>query len=392
MSVAEQVGAQELKSWVGFLRTIAVLSQTDDPPRPGDPHEFSHYFQRLVYPGIHPIRGNGVVALQAESTQKSIGRGPESNSLAYWIDKKSDPSPDVLAQRCSMLGSLITFVSNRRCELAPEIPISDGDSTVATLIAIAPTLDSTLGAPMPDWSEVDSGLRKTLALITSIHDNDVVEALVSAIHMHYSACLLYSSDISAAYALVVGGLETLAMKFGDPPTDWAEWDQSAQWDRFFTEHGLTDAQAGALRQELMADRPIRLGETFARYVQTRLGSDFWNQDEDVYVWAHVIGKDEDREGGWKTMGPRSTTFASDGRLLKKALKQTYHARSLYLHSGKRSTNPSREMFGDGPGRDRSILSFAQARAALRALIQTELAEYGEESLAGLEHATYRLRD
>ncbi len=285
--------------------------------------------------------------------------------------------------RDSAFGALLTLVTNRRCYVAPEVPITvEGDSK-ALLIPVAPSLDPSLNAPMPAWEDVEREARQNLARIASLRDEDAA-TISAAMHMHYCAALLASQDIAGAHAIAVGGLETLAQHFGSPPQDWREWDKAQGWDTFIKENGLSAQQGDALRTRLMADAHIRLAETFAAYVSQRLPDDFWNEDIERYVWQYNPATGEDDEGDWAPAVPRSVIIPTDRQRLKSALKKTYSARSTFIHVGKRTVTHGSEILSAIPGIERDLLSFADTRTILRQLILLELADRGSDDFPGVK--------
>lgn len=66
----------------------------------------------------------------------------------------------------------------------------------------------------------------------------------------YCDTLLLTRDLASAYALTVSGIECLAQRFGNPPTDWQDWDKAAGWEKFIAKQQFSDQQAQALRSRL----------------------------------------------------------------------------------------------------------------------------------------------
>ena len=240
---------------------------------------------------------------------------------------------------------------------------------------------------MPEWDEIDSEFRDIVARLTSL-STKAATAVSAAIHLHYCASLLLTRDRTGAYALVVAGLETLAMSFGNPPTSWEDWDQSVDWDAFFADQQLSDQQAGALRQRLIRDKHMRLADTFATYAVDTLPEGFWDEAVSDYIWGVEGQSGEFIEGAWTPARPRDPRFGADPDLAKKAFKKAYQVRSQFMHAGKRTVTFSDDMFGQAPGRERTVLSFAQARAALRRLILIELDRRGSADPVGLDQVGF----
>ncbi len=180
------------------------------------------------------------------------GAGGESERDALGVENQD-----------SAVGALFTLVSDRRCQVVPEVLAAVEGSLRGIGIPISGQVDLALGSPMPSWEDLDQELRLTLARIASLEDDDAW-TISAAMHMHYCAAVLASSDFTGAYAFVVGGLEVLAQRYGSPPSDWADWDRAASWDAFMAEQQLTNDQSAALRDRSAHAagrdvRDIRLG-------------------------------------------------------------------------------------------------------------------------------------
>ena len=305
-------------------------------------------------------------------------------SLLQFLDEDPAHTDQVedLEVSGSTLGGLLTLVSNRLCQVMPEIP-PGGATGAMTPLPIAGTIDSQLGAPMPEWDEVDSDFRDLLARLTSL-PKKASTAVSAAIHLHYCASLLLTRDRTGAYALVVAGIETLAMCFGEPPRSWDDWDQSEKWDALFTAQQLSEEQTAAIRDRLIRDKHMRLADTFASYAVETLPEGFWDEEISDYVWGIVAESGELIEGAWMSGQSRDPRFGADPDLTRKAFKKAYQVRSKFIHAGQRTVTLADETFGEAPGRERTVLSFAQARAALRRLILVELEKRGSPEPAGLE--------
>lgn len=326
--------------------------------------------QRVVHPGLEPLGGEGFIAAQPLGRADTPGSWPRSATLLHWFEPINEANVTNLEHRDRLIGALLTLVTDRRCEVVPEVltKIEGQDNT--TLIPLAGQVDAALGSPMPPWENIDHSLRMTLAQLTSMPDAEA-NAVVAAMQLHYSASLLAGSDFVGAYAMAVGGLEVLSQQFGSPPSEWDQWDKATEWDAFIGDQRLTDEQAHALRARLMRDRHMRLAENFATYVVERLPAGHWKEPVSNYMWGVDGLAGTAIEGSWEAGRPRGASFG-DKSSAKRALKKTYQARSLFIHAGQRLSDYTSEFFGDVAGRHRDMLSLAQVRSALRALILLEL--------------------
>jgi hypothetical protein len=351
-----------LKTWVNEFT-----------PR-GERIPLRHVAQRMIHPGLEPLQGEGFVGAQPDRQLDLPGNWPHSSAILHWFERAEegvDRDAFGAEEQDSAVGALFTLVADRRCQVVPEVMATVEGSSRQIAIPISGLVDPALGSPMPSWDELNQDLGITLARIASLGDDDA-RTISDAMHMHYCAALLATSDLTGAYALVVGGLEALAQQYGSPPGDWAEWDLAVSWDGFMAEQQLTKGQSAALRDQLMLDKQIRLAETFATYVSNRLPAAFWREPVREYKW-NVNGLTGKPLGGlWEAGPPRAGVFTGDRRELKKALKRSYYARSRFIHAGERAVPFSDDLVSRIPGHEDDRLSFAALRAALRRLILTEL--------------------
>ncbi|MFG1745782.1 hypothetical protein ACGFJ4_16580 [Micromonospora chalcea] len=377
----DPAGADRLQTWIEGLRNA----------EPGVAPTF--HILRMIHPGLQPLLGNGLVGVEPLSVLHVPGEDASAVSLLRYITAGTESRTFDLHGQAAMLGALLTLVTDRRCQVAPEVFAKVDGQEDHFAIPVTGQVDSTLGAPMPAWEQIDPRFREVVARLTSL-SNDDMAAVSAAIHMHYCAALLLTRDLAGAYALTVGGIECLAQRFGNPPTEWQEWDKAAGWEKFITKHQLSAQQAEALRGRLMKDQHIKLAETFATYATNRLPEGFWAQPVRSYQWgikadpagAHPI------EGSWSEPQPLGPEFADDPGKAKAAFKTAYQLRSGFLHAGKREVTFIRDAFhgalpangrDSSPG-DKARLTMAQLRAVLRSLIIRELVERGDPDPKGLE--------
>lgn len=354
-------GAMRIKAWIAELRRLGRESPVN------------RSVQRLVHPGHQPTRGNGLLAAQPLRSYQPPGEEPKGVVLLHYLHGDRDQrSVDPHAED-AMLGALLTLVADRRCEVVPELVAKVEGNDRSLLIPLTSQADSKLAAPLPPWEEINDGLKEFLSRFAVLNNGDA-ETLSAAMPMHYCAVLLLPRDVTGAYAIAVSGLETLAHRFGTPPTDWNSWDQSQRWERFIDEHGLTQDQAIALRGRLMEDRSIRLAETFRSYVGDRLPSTFWTEPVAGYTWGVNASSGQAIEGSWSEPRPRAPRFAEDPDALRNALKRAYSARSSYLHAGERPVPFASHLFAGQADELSATLSVGHLRAALQTLILLEMRE------------------
>ncbi|WP_454728539.1 hypothetical protein [Cellulosimicrobium protaetiae] len=366
----DSTGALRLRTWINDVRAL---------PKGERPNNFA---QRLVYPGIGPCQGKGLLSAKPLYPVSQLGEGVQWASLIQFVQAAGGQDVEV-GERNAMIGALITVASDRRCQLIPEITIGVEGADHSVLMPINLQTDDTLTAPMPPWRQVNKEFASMTARLLTMDDDDAA-AIMAAIHMHYSSALLFARDLTGAYALAVGGVETLAARFGKIFTNWAEWDKRQSWEKFFTKVALTEHQAQAMRDRLLEDNHIRLTERFVSYFCENLPAQFWSENVTTYVWGIDADSGDPLEGTWHKKGPRSTQFAEDPDALRKAVRAAYQRRSRFVHAGERSAGFTEELFGAGPGYVRNSLSYAQLRAGLRQLIRAELSKRGDPDFPDLD--------
>ena len=203
-------------------------------------------------------------------------------------------------------------------------------------------------------------------------------AVGRAAELHYNVCLTSGIDLSAAYAMLVMGIEALADVFG-PVVEWSTWPDAERWESFVLGTGLTSDQADALRTALLHDFGQRPTYRFAVYGSTRPRDSYWEKRFDEWITPTSIA------GGQATLmeamptGEWTVEFEvpRDRNTLRAALRETYTLRSGRVHTGKRP--------GYLPGilkRDRwkDPLTFRGLRSLLHELIEAELADVSPSDL------------
>ncbi|GGK11013.1 hypothetical protein GCM10010123_46240 [Pilimelia anulata] len=375
----DPTGATRLKEWANGLRELP----------PGTPPPFE--YQRMIHPGIVPADGDGPLAAEGQGLLGVPGEHIQSVTVLHYLRAGSPSDQFDIVGRDAMFGALLTLVTDRRCQVVPEVMARVEGQEHPFTLPLAGSVDTHLGAPLPAWPQVDAAFRDAVARLTSLPDDDM-RALSAAIHMHYCASLLIPRDLVGAYALMVGGIECLAQHFGSPPTEWAYWDESASWEKFIAGQAFTEDQAAALRARLMKDKHIKLAETSATYAMTRLPDAFWQEPVRVYTWGVDAMSASPLEGSWSDPQPRGAVFAENPAVLKAALKTAYKLRSQFLHAGKRAISFAGDVFAtvvaaDRPAGESPRLSVAQMRAVLRTLILQELTDRGSTDPRGLDEIT-----
>lgn len=232
----------------------------------------------------------------------------------------------------SDIGAAISLVSDRKFDVALELPVSvEGSPNQVTFLSLGPTSDFRCRGPFPpDLKErFISFLQRVDSLPTA--DRDV---LGSASRLHYGALVISEADLRSAYLLLVAALEVLSREYGSPPNDWLDWESARNWDQVFESVALNDQQASRLRAELMRDKHLRLKATFRTYVTDTLPKSFWDEPwEDWHQTIH-IGPNATRWGNpKKSVKDLQEILPHDRALLHRVLGNTYDLRSGAVHRG-----------------------------------------------------------
>lgn len=365
---SDGTGAGLLKEWIQGLRTAT----NEKAPK--------FVAQRLLHPGINPVDGPGFLGAERQFASLVPGSaGPIGVSVLHAIRPPESSEADQV-EFDALLGALLTFATNRRCQVLPEIlvPIEGSDSRI--IVPLTGVSDPTLNAPLPSWDNVNRDVLDVIARITSLDDGSA-GAICAALHLHYCASILVLSDLVGAYSLLVAGIEVLAKKFGPSFTAWEDWDHATSWDRFFSRIQLDDEQAAALRERLLEDKPIKLAESFSRYVAENIPMEFWEEPTKLYTWKYDAETNAPMEGSWTDLSPPHSY--SDRDEVKQAFKRAYGIRSSYMHAGERNASFASNAFRAAMKDPRPTPTLGQLRASLRFLIQKEV-QRGDPSLAGLE--------
>jgi hypothetical protein len=118
--------------------------------------------------------------------------------------------------------------------------------------------------------------------------------------------------------------------YGAPPTKWSDWEDSPTWDEFFASLELKEVQCNLFREKLMADKHLRLKETFRTY-GSALPDNFWSMDCEQWTYPITLGV------GWgdpvSDAVPIQDIVPQDRHVVRSALGKTYDLRSAMVHRG-----------------------------------------------------------
>lgn len=304
-----------------------------------------------------------------------FGGFPSSLSILAWPEPAERPESFSDAQLAAQLGAVLVLGTGRLVRVSAAEALLGIEGTSKRLALPMGVSDRSLYGPLPD----DTAERFELHL-ASLLGCDALDAkpIGDAIELHYTATLLMELDPSAAYALVIAGIERLATSFGSSRPEWRHWEDSARLDDVFDEINLSEPQRARLRSELLAGKHLRLRQTFASYVTQSLRPDFWEVTIDDYVPQISLDAEGNSMFSGFTPGeerPISGFVPNTGDELRRRLLASYDRRPAYVHTGARPEGAGdlHPLIGR-ENRRTEPLSFVAIRCILRWLILRELDE------------------
>jgi hypothetical protein len=266
-----------MRSLVAWLHRLAAVT-----PDPGP--EIS--FFRIAVPGNDPLDvENWLLSIDPQGPLDHGLRatGPESWSIVR--------VPDLPHRQANLndrhhlgadIACLLSLALERRVVITNDIGVRIPQLEKITFLPVSQVVDQGILGPLPTDTKrrVNAYLSAVAGLSTE--DQEFIGAASSAYH---GALLLFDREPRAAYTLLVGGIEVLSRRYGSPPTEWTNWEESSDWDAVFAVQSLTNEQASAVRDRLMHNKQMRLGATFRNYASSRLSDDFWNKPLDQWIYG-----------------------------------------------------------------------------------------------------------
>lgn len=352
-----------------------------------DQHKVAEHIYRVFVPGRTPLDLNDwLIATDpgGEVPAGFRGSSPESLSLFRLLDEKRPDRPIQEHQRLVLeLAAAMTLALGRRVEIPHEIAMTIEGEHRVLLAPYGQSIDTQILAPLP--VEPRSSIERVLSLIGGLPEKDQTP-IGAATTMYHGAILLFDREIRAAYTLLVGGIEVLSRFYGSPPMHWSEWNESPTWDKAFVQLELTEVQSAAMRQQLLADKQLRLKATFRAYASNRLRPTFWSRSWVEWWYDIDASAGQWNDGCAIRDGHVEDVLPKDRAGLARALGQSYDLRSGIVHQGS-WTDPLNLTMPNGNQVDLDCpLPFAVLRAILSELIMTEL----EEQSAGVALPEIRL--
>ncbi len=266
------------------------------------------------------------------------------------------------------LGSLLSLASDRKFEVAMELPMRVEGRPETHFFSFGTAIDRRLTGPFP--SETRSQFLDYLSRLRTLPAEDL-EALSAANKLHYGSVLLAGRDPRSAYLLLVAALEVLSRRYGSPPQEWSAWDESDSWNQLFTSLDLSSDQQEALRDRMMANRHLRLKATFREYISSSLPESFWEKPWEEWLYTLHLP-----HGTWgeaqRSETPIEDIVPKDRQLIFQALGKTYDLRSGLVHRGDELHLIQTGLKAAEPVIATEAIPYAVLRQMLLALTRTEL--------------------
>lgn len=364
-----------------FYAWAARMADVQPPTDAGQNLPIEERLRRVVAPTPLNLDRSVVRVVPTEQAVHLLGTTPQSLSVLMWPDlaKATDMAHDQFL--ATQLGALMTFALNRRVQVAStETPISMAGSPVRNFIP-GQANDRELVGPLPD--EPKSAFEDTVRGVLGLSERDR-GPIGAAIDLHYASTLLLDTDLNAAYALAVAGIETLSRHYNDVQFGWDDWDEAPHLDSVFAKLGMSEDQADRLREELLKGRHLKLRQTFATYVAESLPDSFWELEMQDYLPTYKVAPDDSTvfTGLEAAERLRLDRFVPRDRgACRKRLLATYDARSSYVHTGRRGVSETQTMatLAGAPGDEaRRPLEYLAVRRILRTMTQHEIARRSED--------------
>ncbi len=268
------------------------------------------------------------------------------------------------------LACVLSLALERRVIVPIDWPAPSPEQTI-TFLSLAEIVDQSIKAPIPEDAK-----NRVIDYVTAIaglpsSDQDIIGAASTA---YYGALLLFDREPRAAYILLITGIELLSREYGKPPTDWAEWEFSKEWDVLFDAQKLSSEQKDFFRTKLLEGKHLRLSLTFRNYASSRVPDSFW--DKPLDQWINGMDASTGERLQERLMKPRKVSdfIQKDRVVLKKRLGKSYNLRSSVVHES--SWIDLIKLGQPIPNADQhsSPLSFPILRILLAELIRIEISE------------------
>jgi hypothetical protein len=302
-----------------------------------------------------------------------LRHGPEASGQESWsvIRLPDLPQREENLQARHRLGadlaSVLSLALGRRIIVPVDQDIQELDKV--HFLPVAQIVDKGILGPLP--ADAKERIIRYFIAVAGLNavDQEVIGAAASAYH---GALLLFDREPRSAYTLLVAGIEVLSRKYGSPPIDWASWEESTEWDKFFIAHAMTQEQIDALRIRLMRDKQLRLGATFRNYGSNRVDDSFWNKILEQWIPGIDANTGPSLPRRMVKACRVSDLLSADRASLSKALSNSYQLRSSVVHESKWVELMPLAQFQKQPLQSHQALPFPLLRELLADLIWTEI--------------------
>lgn len=366
---------KHLADWINRLRQVELQAKEN----PSSSNLVEYYF-RVMVPGFNPleIHKSLIAAQPLGKVEPRPGDSvPSSVSVLRIPDTKESAQPfKVHQQLISELAAILTLATERRIEIAHEIALQVKGYPNTLFTGYGCAYDRRLYGPIGD--NTNTLFIEWLSKVISLPEPHL-SIIGAACSLHHGAVLLSEKDIRSAYLLLVAAIEVLSRKYGTPPTNWEEWEESKQWEKFISSINLSSAQQTALKLKLMSDRQLRLKATFRDYGSVNLPDQFW--DETLEDWSYPI---DANSGYWHqpdfvSKHKIKDVLPKDRQLISKCLGESYNLRSGLVHKGETIELLDVIIPHGQVLKEVKPLPFSILRSILTSLIKLEVTKYSVET-------------
>lgn len=206
---------------------------------------------------------------------------PQASSTLHILDTQENRSLAEQQRLAAELAAMFSLALGRRVDVPLEVAISLPPGNRVLFAPYGQVPDRSVVGPIPEGSaELICDITKKVRRLPEKHQ----EILGDANGLLDATLLLFDREVRAAYTLLIAGIEVLSRAYGNPPTDWHEWHDSAVWDDMFVSEELTAKQKEAVRQRLMKNQHLRLKATFRSYASRTVSESLWDQSLDEWIY------------------------------------------------------------------------------------------------------------
>ena len=135
------------------------------------------------------------------------------------------------------LSGLMSLALGRRIVIANDVHLKIPAANLQFFSPVSHVTDLGLQGPLP--SDVAIRINRILDVVARLQREHLLP-LGAALSAFHGAILLFDREPRAAYTLLITGIELLSRKYGTPPSNWSDWEESPSWDVLFDNSQLID--------------------------------------------------------------------------------------------------------------------------------------------------------